>query len=251
MVDDPFRLFLAEQSATNARKDRELVRVEPMPVRVGFEKVRRGSEPSGMIAVEGGTYSLVSRFRVRECGEYDYWTNANQAYPWLHWHRLVQRVAHVGKFAIGSHEVTNREFSRFLEKTKYKPVQGESFLAHWVDGKPRDGEGDKPVVYVNLEDARAYAKWAGLRLPTEDEWQLAATKHAMPFGDVWNWTESEHEDGHTTFSILKGGCKWVAKGSDWYTESGPQPADWSLKLIHFWPGMDRSETIGFRCVADL
>jgi formylglycine-generating enzyme required for sulfatase activity len=116
------------------------------------------------------------------------------------------------------------------------------------------GQAEKPVVYVSLDDARAYAKWAGMRLPTEDEWQLAANRQpptANGEAHIWNWTESEHEDGHTTFSILKGGCSWEAKGSGWYFDSGHREPDWAAKLIHFWPGLDRSEMIGFRCAVDL
>jgi formylglycine-generating enzyme required for sulfatase activity len=172
---------------------------------------------------------------------------AYQAYPGLHQERHIERTIEIGHVAVAAREVTNAEFRRFLAESGYKPPSDENLLAHWINGAPKEGEENEPVVYISLDDARAYAEWDHSRLPTEDEWQLAAPQE----GRVWNWTESEHEDGHITFSLLKGGPNWEAKGSGWYFDSGHHPADWSAKLIHFWPGMDRSETIGFRCAVDL
>ena len=48
------------------------------------------------------------------------------------------------------------------------------FLEHWREGAPPAGKEHHPVVYVDLDDARAYAQWAGKRLPTEEEGQFAA-----------------------------------------------------------------------------
>jgi formylglycine-generating enzyme required for sulfatase activity len=109
------------------------------------------------------------------------------------------------------------------------------------------------VTGVELADARAYAQWRGLRLPTEDEWQVAAESGVLlrrqPL--VWNLTESEHTDGRTRFCILKGGSAFQAQGSDWYADGGPQPPQFSLKLLLMGEGLARSPHVGFRCAADL
>jgi formylglycine-generating enzyme required for sulfatase activity len=94
-----------------------------------------------------------------------------------------------------------------------------------------------------------YAAWRSVRLPTEDEWQAAAPHRREPL--VWNWTESEHDDGRSRFVILKGGSDFVAEGSDWYADGGPQPAGVSFRLVLTGAGLDRSEFIGFRCAADV
>jgi hypothetical protein len=67
---------------------------------------------------------------------------------------------------------------------------------------------------------------------------------------VWNWTESEHTDGRTRFTILKGGSHVRLEGSEWYTDGGPQPPEVSLKFLRAGPSIERSSAIGFRCAVD-
>ena len=95
---------------------------------------------------------------------------------------------------------------------------------------------------LDLAEARAYAASVGARLPTEDEWQIAAEAGLLDLSGprVWNWTESEHSDGRTRFAILKGGSDWRAEGSDWYVDGGRQEPRYSLKLLLLGGGLARS-----------
>jgi formylglycine-generating enzyme required for sulfatase activity len=192
-------------------------------------------------------------------------------------------------YAIDLTPVTNAEYEKFLKASGYTPRIEHNFLKHWVDGKPPAGLEDHPVVYVDLNDARAYAEWAGKRLPTDAEWQYAAEgpeslrypwgdrmgadrcnwddattsvrafpEGRSPFGcydmsgNTWEWTESEQtDDGRTRYCLIRGGSYFNAEGSGWYVKGGPQYCNRATKMLLVWPGLDRSSTIGFRCVVDL
>ncbi|MDZ5444885.1 SUMF1/EgtB/PvdO family nonheme iron enzyme [Micromonospora sp. 4G57] len=205
--------------------------------------------PDGMVTVDGGRHDLLVRHRVRETGLYGeapYVDEWKPLPPRLHHTGTLRRPVRLGRFAIDTREVTHGQYARFLAATGYRPVRPERFTA----GR---GPADAPVTGVDLADARAYADWAGLRLPTEDEWQVAAEAGLLSRREplVWNLTESEHSDGRTRFVILKGGCAYRAEGCDWYLDGGPQPPDVSVKLLLTGAGLTRSDSIGFRCAADL
>lgn len=91
------------------------------------------------------------------------------------------------EFLMDEHPVTNEEYYEFLRSSSYRPTDTTNFLKHWTGGRPAKAEERFPVVYVALEDARAYAKWAGKRLPTEIEWQYAAQTSA---GNEWPWKQT-------------------------------------------------------------
>jgi formylglycine-generating enzyme len=203
--------------------------------------------------IEPGFRSQFAVFRGRECGDYHRANFVGQSYPNLDTDSVVDRSVRIEELAVDFVPVSNAGFAEFLRVTKYRPEDTHRFLDEWIDGSPAPGTEDHPVTWVDLNDARAYAEWVGCRLPTEDEWQVAIAEHAVGRGQVpvWEWTESEHSDGHNRFVILKGGSDWHATNSNWYAESGPGDPERSAKFLLFAPGIDRCSTIGFRCAMDV
>ncbi|MEV4755413.1 SUMF1/EgtB/PvdO family nonheme iron enzyme [Micromonospora sp. NPDC049559] len=226
---------------------RAAVRV-PAPVTV-HDRV-----PAGMVEVAAGRRELVVRYRVRETGLYGeapYVDEWKPLPPRLHHTATLRRSVRLGRFAIAAREVTNAEYAAFVRATGYRPTRPERWP--WSESETLPGPADAPATHVELADARAYAAWAGLRLPTEDEWQVAAEAGLLARAEplVWNLTESEHTDGRTRFVIVKGGAAYRAEGSDWYFDGGPQPPQASVKLLLLGAGLTRSSSVGFRCAADL
>lgn len=89
-------------------------------------------------------------------------------------------------FYMDKYPVTNAQFSDFLKATNYTPTDTSNFLKNWTNGTIPAGEAQFPVTWISFEDAKAYASWAGKRLPTETEWQYAAQTEKLydwPWGD--------------------------------------------------------------------
>ena len=243
-------------SGASAQYDRDAA----FPARIA-ERIRpvitSVASPSAELAVlDGGRRDLVVHHRARETGLYGetpYVDEWKPLPPRLHHRATLHRAVYLRRFAIERTEVTNAQYATFLAETGYRPIRPERFLAHWTNGRPVPGTEDGPVTHVDLADARAYASWAGLRLPSEDEWQLAGEAGLLQRAEplVWNLIESEHTDGRSRFCILKGGSGHLNTGSDWYFDGGPQPPDVSVKYLLTGAGLFRSRWIGFRCAVDV
>jgi formylglycine-generating enzyme required for sulfatase activity len=289
-----FKSFLRRQQAISARANWDPT---PPVLHTSLKPIgsthphSRSTLPKDMAAVPAATVRLRTEFRVRECGFYDsIHPDFTRKFPPLHVPIAFEREVKLKPYAMDLIPVTNAQFAEFLKASGYRPPCPENFLKHWRQAAPPAGKEHHPVVYVDLEDARAYARWRGKRLPTEEEWQYAAqgpdgfkypwgnemlsdrcngsedggTTPVRAFpkgrstfglydlcGNVWEWTESERSDGRTRFCILRGGSYYKARGSVWYADGGPQPCSFAAKFLLMWSGLNRCATIGFRCAMDL
>ncbi|HEY6075695.1 MAG TPA: SUMF1/EgtB/PvdO family nonheme iron enzyme [Gaiella sp.] len=203
-----------------------------VPKRVAAPVALVAQAPAGFVEAHVPPARITSVFRRRETGIYGeapYVEEWKPLPPRLHdFVEVTREPIAATRYAIGVREVTNSAIGRV-------------------------GAPDAPAIGIDLAEARAYAASVGARLPTEDEWQLAAGQGLLERTEplVWNWTESEHTDGRTRFAILKGGSAWQAEGSDWYVDGGPRDARYSLKLLLPGGGLGRSTRIGFRLAVDL
>jgi formylglycine-generating enzyme required for sulfatase activity len=292
-VDKDLMDFLAFQKGLReySSEDTSEPVVQIAAVKVPFVSTKPG-KARGMAVIPGASLNIKTEFRFREPGGYGNIQNHLKlaASHTLHSERQIEKQTDLKKFAIDRTPVTNAQFLDFQNKSGYKPRISDNFLKHWKNGIIPAGKENHPVVYVDINDAVAYAEWAGKRLPTEEEWQYAAMgpealaypwgnepdknkcnqnlngettgvnafpEGASPFGcldmcgNVWELTGRIYSDGRTRFVMLKGGSCYKAEGSEWYFDGGPQKNSFVAKMLLIWPGLDRCSTVGFRCAADI
>ena len=142
--------------------------------------------PTGMVEIPAADFEFaVQGIEI----EGDDGIGVDVAYPWEDSARRFHRQKiKMNRFYIDRYSVSNGQFKAFLDTTGYHPKDDFNFLKDWKKGTYPVGWENKPVTWVSLEDARAYATWAGKRLPHEWEWQYAAQGtdgRLYPWGNGW------------------------------------------------------------------
>jgi len=172
------------------------------------EKKKKGRDEAEMVLIPAGEFWMGS-----EDGRSD---------------EKPRRRVYLDAFSIDKYKVTNELYRRFMEAT------GQAAPGYW--GNSTFNAPTQPVVGVNWQNAEAYCRWAGKRLPTEGEWEKAARGtdgRKYPWGEQWdssraNSSESKlgktaavgsYPTGISPYGVhdMAGNVwEWVA---DWYGEN--------------------------------
>jgi formylglycine-generating enzyme required for sulfatase activity len=133
-----------------------------------------------------------------------------------------KREIELPEYWIGRYPVTNAEYKRFLRANpKY---QVPFYEADWAqpfnwDKKRRTysaGKADYPVVWLSWDDVTAFCSWAGLTLPTEEQWEKAARGTD---GRIWPWGDDPPTSEHCNFNRNVGHTTPVGR----YSPKGDSP----------------------------
>lgn len=194
-----------------------------------------------MVAVEGGEYEVGA-----------------SAPGFAYDNERPRHAVMLASFEIDRTPVTNGAYVACMEATGVEPPlywEGNAGTG-WVSvarGRRDPVDLAQPVIHVSWQEADAFARWAGKRLPSEQEWEVAADRlHAV--GQVWEWTSSDFlaYPGFEAFpyreysEVFFGDEYKVLRGGSWATDRAvmrPSFRNWDLP-------QRRQIFAGFRCARD-
>jgi iron(II)-dependent oxidoreductase len=194
----------------------------------------------GTIRIEGGSYEIGA---PADGFAYD--------------NERPRHVVELSPFEIDRWPVMNGEYVRFIEETGAEPpMYWERDGDDWVRtamGRRDPVDPAAPVIHVSWHEADEFARWAGKRLPTEQEWE-AASAHLRGTGHAWEWTSSDFlaYPGFEAFPYREYSAPFfgdgykVLRGGSWATHPDvmrPSFRNWDLP-------QRRQVFAGLRCARD-
>jgi serine/threonine-protein kinase len=190
---------------------------------------------------------------------------ASNLYPYEH----PRQTKELPAFYMDRCEVTNERYGRFVKATGHAPSRYASY--------PQLNAARQPVVGIGWPDAEAYCRWAGKRLPREEEWEKAARGTD---GRPWPWGKEadpsryngkkagyfvpvavgSYPKGDSPFGVADmAGNVWEMTASDWKPGSKAMRGGSFLnglqevRVTVRWSSEDEkggAKWLGFRCAKD-
>jgi gamma-glutamyl hercynylcysteine S-oxide synthase len=205
---------------------------------LGAEPVSPGAET---IAIDGGRYEIGA-----------------PASGFAYDNERPRHTVELAAFEIDRTPVTNGAYIAYMEATGAEPPlywegDAEAGWASVAMGRHEPVDSAQPVIHVSWHEADAFARWAGKRLPSEQEWE-AARPSLDAVGQVWEWTSSDFlaYPGFEPFpyreysAVFFGDTYRVLRGGSWATDSNvvrPSFRNWDLP-------QRRQIFSGLRCARD-